>query len=405
MICNMKRRERKTVLAFFLIQCYTVGYQRIYALKYREERFMKRKIMALVLSMAMTASVLAGCGTVGGDSAKKSESQEAADNTQEEDNTEKEDAESEDNSEEKEDAAGTESADGKVYKIGICQQLEHQALDAATEGFKAALVEKLGEGNVEFDYQNAQGEQPNCATIATKFVNDNVDLIMANATTALQACAAATADIPVVGTSVTDFVEAGMVDSNDAPGRNVTGTSDLAPIDQQIELLVKLIPEADKVGIMYCSAEANSVFQAEKAEEALDAKGISHERYTVADSNDIQQVITKAVGECDVIYIPTDNTIANNMEGVKNVAVPAGIPIICGEENMCAGGGLATLSISYYNIGYNAGIMAYEILTEGKNPAEMPIQYADEVVEKYNAEVAEALKMEMPSDMAVIGEE
>lgn len=365
---------------------------------------MKRKIMALVLSMAMAVSVLAGCGTVGGDSAKKSESQETEDSTEKEDSTDKEDPGAAADSEE-EDAAGTENTDGKVYKIGICQQLEHQALDAATEGFKAALVEKLGEGNVEFDYQNAQGEQPNCATIATKFVNDNVDLIMANATTALQACAAATADIPVVGTSVTDFVEAGVVDSNDAPGRNVTGTSDLAPIDQQIELLVKLVPDADKVGIMYCSAEANSVFQAEKAEEALDAKGISHERYTVADSNDIQQVITKAVGECDVIYIPTDNTIANNIEGVKNVAVPAGIPVICGEENMCAGGGLATLSISYYNIGYNAGIMAYEILTEGKKPAEMPIQYADEVVEKYNAEVAEALKLEMPSDMAVIGEE
>lgn len=363
---------------------------------------MKRKIMALVLSMAMAASVLAGCGTVGGDASKKSESQEAGESKEE---TNSEDKEETDSADKEENAQEAENTDGKVYKIGICQQLEHQALDAATEGFQAALTEKLGEGNVEFDYQNAQGEQPNCATIATKFVNDNVDLIMANATTALQACAAATADIPVVGTSVTDFVEAGVVDSNEAPGRNVTGTSDLAPIDQQIELLTKLVPEADKVGIMYCSAEANSVFQAEKAEEALDAKGISHDRYTVADSNDIQQVITKAVGECDVIYIPTDNTIANNIEGVKNVALPAGIPVICGEENMCAGGGLATLSISYYNIGYNAGIMAYEILTEGKKPAEMPIQYADEVVEKYNTEVAEALKMEMPSDMKVIGEE
>ncbi len=360
---------------------------------------MKRKILALVLSMTMAAAMLAGCGTVGGNSSndKKEESQEQQE--PEEDSKE--------NEEEKEDSAPQEAENtgDKVYKIGICQQLEHQALDAATEGFKAALEEKLGKDNVVFDYQNAQGEQPNCASIATKFVNDNVDLIMANATTALQACAAATADIPIVGTSVTDFVEAGVVESNDAPGRNVTGTSDLAPIDQQIELLVKLIPDADKVGIMYCSAEANSVFQAEKAEEALDAKGISHDRYTVADSNDIQQVVTKAVGECDVIYIPTDNTIANNMEGVKNVASPAGIPIICGEENMCAGGGLATLSISYYNIGYNAGLMAYEILADGKKPAEMPIQYADEVVEKYNAEIAEALGMEMPSDMKVIGEE
>ena len=228
---------------------------------------------------------------------------------------------------------------------------------------------------------------------------------MANATTALQACAAATADIPIVGTSVTDFVEAGVVDSNDKPGRNVTGTSDLAPIDQQIDLLTELVPDAKKVGILYCSAEANSVFQAEKAEEALDQKGLSYERFTVSDSNDIQQVVTNAVAASDVLYIPTDNTIANNMEGVKNVTGPAGIPIICGEENMCAGGGLATLSISYYNIGYNAGVMAYEILTEGKNPGEMPIQYADEVTKKYNAEVAEALKMEMPAEMEAIGKE
>lgn len=352
---------------------------------------MKRKLMALVLSMAMAASMLAGCGTVGGESAKNTEDKNtAAEKTE---------------TEEESDSQGTESEDGKVYKIGICQQLEHQALDAATEGFQAALVEKLGEDNVEFDYQNAQGEQPNCATIATKFVNDDVDLIMANATTALQACAAATADIPVVGTSVTDFVSAGVVESNEAPGRNVTGTSDLAPIDQQIDLLATLVPEAKKVGIVYCSAEANSVFQAEQAEKALDAKGITYERYTVADSNDIQQVVTRAASECDAIYIPTDNTLADNMEGVKNVTVPAGIPVICGEENMCSVGGLATLSISYYNLGYNAGLMAYEILVDGKNPAEMPIQYADEVTIKYNADVAVELNMEMPDDMVAIEKE
>lgn len=365
---------------------------------------MKKKILTLVLSMTMAASILAGCGTVGGDSAKKSEeSQSSEDSKETEDTTEKEDAGTEE--QKKDDTQSSESQGDKVYRIGICQQLEHQALDAATEGFKAALTEKLGEGNVEFDYQNAQGEQANCATIATKFVNDKVDLIMANATTSLQACAAATADIPIVGTSVTDFVEAGVVESNEAPGRNVTGTSDLAPIDQQIDLLAALVPDAKKAGIVFCSSEANSVFQAEQAEKALEGKGISYERFTVADSNDIQQVVTSAVESCDVLYIPTDNTIANNMEGVKNVTGPAGIPIICGEENMCAGGGLATLSISYYNIGYNAGIMAYEILTEGKNPGEMPIQYADEVTKKYNAEVAEALNMEMPSDMEEIGKE
>lgn len=338
---------------------------------------MKKRIISLILVVALAA--MTGCGTVGG---KQSAT--------------------------KQNKAVPTTSEGKqkdVYKVGICQQLEHQALDSATEGFQDALIEKLGEEKVEFDYQNAQGEQTNCASIATKFVNSDVDLIMANATTSLQACAAATADIPIVGTSVTDYVLAGVVESNDAPGRNVTGTSDLAPIDKQIELMMELVPEAKKAGILYCSSEANSVYQADKAEEALKEKNIEVERYTVADSNDIQQVVTKMADSCDVIYIPTDNTIANNMEGVKNITVPAGIPVICGEENMCAVGGLATLSISYYNIGYNAGLMAYEILVNGKNPADMPIQYADEVTVKYNADVAEALGMKMPEDMVAIERE
>lgn len=354
-----------------------------------EGKFMKRKWMAMVLSMTMVVSLLAGCGTVGG---------KGEENTNNKNDTE--------NLSDNQPASnGSESDESRVYKIGICQQLEHQALDAATEGFRAALEEKLGKDKVEFDYQNAQGEQANCATIATKFVNDKTDLIMANATTALQACAAATADIPIIGTSVTDFAAAGVVESNDVPGRNVTGTSDLAPIDKQIDLLTTLVPSAKKVGILFCSAEANSVFQAEQAEKALKEKGISYERYTVADSNDVQQVTSNAVAGCDAIYIPTDNTLADNMEGVKNVTVPANIPVICGEENMCAAGGLATLSISYYNIGYNAGIMAYEILVNGKKPAEMPVQYADEMTVKYNSEVAEALKIDMPSDMVAIEKE
>ena len=337
---------------------------------------MKKRTLSFVLAVAVTA-MTTGCGLVGGPDAAK----------------------------DKEVQAVSEGKEKDVYKIGICQQLEHQALDSATEGFEDALVEKLGEEKVEFDYQNAQGEQTNCASIATKFVNSDVDLIMANATTSLQACAAATADIPIVGTSVTDYATAGVVESNDAPGRNVTGTSDLAPVDKQIELMLELVPDAKKAGILYCSSEANSVYQAEKAEEALKAENIEVERYTVADSNDIQQVVTKMSDSCDVIYIPTDNTIANNMEGVKNITVPAGIPVICGEENMCAVGGLATLSISYYNIGYNAGLMAYEILVNGKNPADMPIQYADEVTVKYNADVAAALGMKMPEDMVAIERE
>ena len=304
------------------------------------------------------------------------------------------------------DAAKNSDDAGEKYTVGIIQQLEHPALDAATEGFKDKLTELLGEENVTFDYQNAQGEQTNCTTIATKFVSNQVDLIMANATTALQAAAAATGDIPIVGTSVTDYKTAGVVDSNEAPGRNVTGVSDLAPIDQQIALLQKLVPDAKKVGIIYCSAEPNSGYQAKLAQQALEQAGIAWTDYTAADSNEVQSVVTKAVSECDALYIPTDNTIANNAEIVKNITVPAGIPVIAGEENLCKGCGLATLSISYYDLGAKAAEMAYDILVNGKNPAEMPIgNVSDGITEKYNAEIAEALGIAIPEDMVAIENE
>ena len=339
-----------------------------------------KKMMALLLTMSLAVATLTGCSTAG---------QKAKEDKKTEESSDKE--------------AKKESKDG-VYHIGIIQLVEHQALDAATEGFQDALKEKLGD-KVEFDLQNAQNEETNCATIATKFVNDDVDLILANATPALTATAAATADIPIVGTSVTDFVTTGTVADNNAPGGNVTGTSDLAPIDQQVELLQKLIPDAKKVGVLYCSGEANSVYQAEEAQKYMEKAGLEVETYTVADSNDIQQVVTKAAEESDVIYVPTDNTLASNMEIVKNVTVPAKVPVIAGEENMCAVGGLATLSISYYSLGYNAGLMAYDILENGKDPAEMPIQYADEVTLKYNAEIASEIGVDIPDDMVAIEKE
>ena len=296
-----------------------------------------------------------------------------------------------------------DTASGDTYTIGIVQQLEHPALDAATQGFQDKLTELLGEENVVFDYQNAQGEQTNCTTIATKFVSNNVDLIMANATTALQSAAAATDEIPIVGTSVTDYVTAGVVDSNEAPGKNVTGASDLAPVDQQIALLLELVPDATKVGIVYCSAEPNSIFQSELAQAELDKAGVAWAEYTAADSNEIQAVVTKAVSECDVLYVPTDNTMANNTEIIKNIAVPAGIPVIAGEEGICSGCGVATLSISYYDLGVKAADMAYEILVNGANPAEMPIEYvSDGITEKYNPEIAEALGIAIPEDMVPI---
>lgn len=302
-------------------------------------------------------------------------------------------------------APAEEATSGNTYTIGIVQQLEHPALDAATQGFQDKLTELLGEGNVTFDYQNAQGEQTNCTTIATKFVSNKVDLIMANATTALQSAAAATADIPIVGTSVTDYVTAGVVDSNEAPGKNVTGASDLAPVDQQIALLLNLVPNATKVGIVYCSAEPNSVFQSKLAQAELDKAGVAWAEYTAADSNEVQSVVTKAVSECDVLYVPTDNTMANNTEIIKNIAVPAGIPVIAGEEGICAGCGVATLSISYYDLGVKAAEMAYDILVNGASPAEMPIQYvSDGITEKYNAEIVEALGITVPEGMVAIGE-
>ena len=305
---------------------------------------------------------------------------------------------------EAEETTAETTGDG-TYTVGIIQQLDHAALDEATKGFQDTLTEKLGD-KVTFDYQNAQNEQANCATIATKFVSNNVDLIMANATTALQASAAATGDIPIVGTSVTDYMTAGVIESNEAPGYNVTGASDLAPVDQQIALLQKVVPDAQKVAIVYCSAEPNSQFQSQLAQAELDKAGIAWEEFTAADSNEVQAVITNAITDCDAVYIPTDNTMANNMEIIKNVTVPAKIPVITGEENMCAAGGLATLSISYYELGCKAGEMAYEILVNGADPATMPIEYVSEnITPKYNAEIAAELGITMPDDMVAIGAE
>ena len=286
----------------------------------------------------------------------------------------------------------------KTYKVGILQQLEHPALDQATQGFQDALTKLMGD-SVTFDVQNAQGEQANCSSIATTFVSNNYDLILANATTALQASAAATSTIPVLGTSVTDYATALDIDDwTGATGKNISGTSDLAPLDQQEDMLVELFPDARNVGILYCSAEPNSVYQATEFGKYLDEDGISHKEYTVADSNDIASVVQSAVGEVDVIYIPTDNTMAGNTEAVDNITRPAGIPVIAGEEGICSGCGVATLSISYYDIGYKAGEMAYDILVNGKDISTMDIEYAPNVTKEYNAAICSDLGITVPDD-------
>lgn len=375
---------------------------------------MKKKILAAILSGAMIVSMTGCARTAGGNTttndaatedsaeAASEESTEAADEESTEEAAETEAAKAEEAAAEEsteEAAEATDSAEkpaeGIAFHVGVIQLVEHPALDAATKGFEEGLQEALeADGyTVEFDYQNAQGEQANCATIATKFVNDKDDLIMANATPALQAVAAATGDIPIVGTSVTDYESAGVVKSNDAPGTNVTGASDFAPIDEQIALLQKLVPDAKEVGILYCSSEANSKFQVDLAAKTLDEAGIGYKEYTVADSNEIQSVVTNAIANSDCLYIPTDNTIADNMSIVKNAAWPEKLPVICGEENMCKNGGLATLSIDYYELGKAAAEQAYDILVNGKNPAEMPVVYGG-ITGEYNPETVEAIEFD-----------
>ena len=298
-----------------------------------------------------------------------------------------------------ENSSGSSAGSDGTYTIGICQQMEHPALDAATEGFQDACKEKFGEDNVEFDVQNAQGEQTMCSTIINNFVSSDVDLILANATLPLQTAAQATADIPILGTSVTDFASAlGISDWTGATGVNISGTCDLAPIEEQEDMLTELLPEAKTVGILYCSAESNSKYQAELFETELEKDGIEYKEYTAADSNEIQSVVTNAVSECDAIYIPTDNTMASNTQIINNICLPAKVPVIAGEQGICSGCGIATLSISYYDVGYRAGEMAYEILAEGADISTMEIETAPQVTKMYNPTICEELGITVPDD-------
>ena len=300
-------------------------------------------------------------------------------------------------------ACGGEAADsgsaatgsGDAYQIGVIQLTEHGALDQANEGFIAALDE--AGIDYEADQQNAQNDQSACQTIASKLVNDGDDLIFAIGTPAAQAVASATTDIPIVGSAITDYAESGLVSSNEEPGGNVTGSSDLTPVTDQIDLLQQLLPDAKTVGLLYCSAEANSEIQIQMAEEALDEAGIAHERYTVSSSNEIQQVVESMVGKVDAIYAPTDNTIAAGMATVSMVANENGLPVIVGCDTMVEDGGLASYSINYYDLGYKAGEMAIDILENGADPAEMPIEYisSEECTLIVNQETADALNIDV----------
>ena len=287
------------------------------------------------------------------------------------------------------------------YTVGICQLVEHPALDAATQGFKDALTEALGD-KVVFDEQNAQNDSNTCSTIVNNFVSKNVDLIMANATPALQAAAAATNKIPILGTSVTEYgVALGIDNFSGTVGGNISGTSDLAPLNEQADMVKELFPDAKNVGLVYCSAEANSQYQVDTVAGYLTAMGYTCKYYAFSDSNDIATVVTNAAAEMDVLYIPTDNTAANNTEIINNIC-KGKIGIVAGEEGICAGCGAATLSISYYDIGYATGKMAVKILTEGADISKMPIEYAPKFTKKYNPELCEALGIKIPDGYEAI---
>ena len=302
-----------------------------------------------------------------------------------------------------ESTSSSNASSDATYTIGICQLVQHEALDAATQGFKDALVEEFGDA-VTFDEQNAQGDSNTCSTIVNSFVSNNVDLILANATPALQAAQAGTNTIPVLGTSITEYgVALQLDDFNGTVGTNISGTSDLAPLDQQAAMLNELFPDAQTVGLLYCSAEANSQYQVDTVKSFLEEYGYTCTLYAFADTNDLQSVVTTAANESDVIYVPTDNTVASNTGIIDNVCRPAGVPVIAGEEGICAGCGVATLSISYYDLGYATGKMAIRVL-QGEDISTMPIEYAPQFTKEYNATICEDLGITVPEGYTAIAE-
>ena len=323
-----------------------------------------KRIISLVASLALVLSLSVGLTGCGNKTAQDDSNQDAS-----------------------------TDGEGTKYTVGICQLVQHDALDAATQGFIDALNEALP-GQVEFQNKNASGDSANCSTIVNGFVSDGVDLIMANATPALTAAAAATSDIPILGTSITAYgVALDIDDFNGTVGGNISGTSDLADLGKQANMISEWFPEAKKVGLLFCSAEPNSRYQIEEVAKYLSDKGIETQEFAFTDTNDVASVTQSAADYSDVVYVPTDNTAASNTEAIANVLVPAGVPAICGEEGICKGCGVATLSISYYDLGVTTGKMAAKILTGEADISEMPIEFT-EATPKYNASMCETLGIE-----------
>lgn len=298
-------------------------------------------------------------------------------------------------------SAAASSAQGQTYTVGICQLVEHAALDAATQGFEDALTAALGD-QVQFDFQNAQNDSATCATIANGFVAAGVDLILANATPALQAAQAATNQIPILATSITEYGVALGLDAFDGTvGGNISGTSDLAPLDQQADMILEWVPEAKTAGLLFCSAEANSQYQVDEVQKFLEAKGVTVKQYAFSDSNDLASVCQNAANENDVLYVPTDNTVAANAGIVDGICRPMKKPVFAGEEGICSGCGVATLSISYYDLGYTTGEMAARVLKGEADISQMPIEYTS-TTKKYNAAICQELGLTVPEGYEAI---
>ena len=332
-----------------------------------------KKILAMLLALVMILSLAACASTPAADTPAESTS-----------TTETPVTETPASAEE------TPAAEGKTYTVGVCQLVQHEALDAATQGFVDALTEELGDA-VTIDVQNASGDSVNCGTIVNGFVSRGVDLIMANATPALTAAVSATADIPILGTSITAYgVALDLDDFNGTVGGNVSGTSDLADLQKQAQMILDWFPETKNAGLLFCSAEPNSRYQIDEVRKALEAQGVTCEEFAFTDSNDVSSVTQKAADFSDVVYIPTDNTAASNTEAIANILIPAGVPAICGEEGLCRGCGVATLSISYYDLGVTTGKMAAKILKGEADISEMPVEYTD-ATPKYNASICDQL--------------
>ena len=347
---------------------------------------MKKRLVSLVTACGLALS-LAACGGAGSESAASSE------------------AASSETTASSEAASSEEASAGAAhYTIGICQLVQHDALDAATQGFQDALNEALGEENITWDLQNAQNDTATCATITNAFVASGVDLFMANGTAALQSAQAATSEIPILGTSITEYGVALGIDGFDGTvGTNISGTSDLAPLDEQAAMIQELFPDASTVGLLYCSAEPNSQYQVDTVQGYLEELGYTCTQYAFSDSNDLSSVCQGAADASDVIYIPTDNTCANNTELINNICYGK-VPVVAGEEGICSGCGVATLSISYYDLGVTTGEMAAKVLTGEADISEMAIEYAPQFTKKYNPANAEALGLTIPEGYEAIAE-